>query len=383
MYPYAIVFLSLWAASGLEFFFKVRRLTYFLGFVAIIFLSLRFETGYDWPAYQQLFNLTPSIYEADVNDIFEVASIELKEPFFVLFISLLKGLGGGFQFLLVVCALFQIVVFVKYLSRLKENSATIFTLSFSWLLFTLYMSTLRQGLAVSFFLLFMIFMEQRRKKTAISMLIIGICFQYSSVVYILMYLVADYVRWSKKLAVVCFLLMILALFGVDSYVTILKIISMAGFEMINSKIEWYINGYSIPANKFELIYNLFFSSSVLLILYFSRPANGDTVLVRKMYGMSILFCILCLLFYNFPLMRNRVQYLVLPFCYFFVVRYFSAQKFSFRFCFFIFLFLINALYFFLFLEKASSTPFLPYQNYINYIFTGDPGDGAARYEMLE
>ena len=383
MYPYAIVFLSLWMASGLELFFKVRRLIYLLGFVAIVFLSLRFETGYDWPAYQQLFNLTPSIFEADINDIFEVASIELKEPFFVFFISFLKGLGGGFQFLLVVCAFFQIIVFIKYLSRLKESSATIFALSFSWLLFTLYMSTLRQGLAVSFFLLFMIFMEQRKKMTAISMLVIGICFQYSSVVYILMYMAANYIRWSKKLAVVCFSLIILALFGVDSYVAILKVISMAGFEMINSKIEWYINGYSIPVNKFELVYNLFFSSSVLLILYFSRPTNGDTVLVRKMYGMSILFCILCLLFYNFPLLRNRVQYLVLPFCYFFVVRYFVVQKFSYRFCFFIFLFLINALYFFLFLEKTSSTPFLPYQNYINYIFTGDPGDGAARYEMLE
>ena len=154
MYPYAIIFLFLWAASGLEFFLKVRRLTFFLGLGAIVFLSLRFETGYDWPAYQQLFNLTPSIFEADLNDILEVASIELKEPFFVFFISLIKGFGGEFQILLVVCAFFQIIVFVKYLSCLKENSATIFALSFSWLLFTLYMSTLRQGLAVSFFLLF-------------------------------------------------------------------------------------------------------------------------------------------------------------------------------------------------------------------------------------
>lgn len=383
MYAYILVFSALWLASSLELFFKVKNSLFFLGFIAIVFLSLRFETGFDWPAYQQVFNVTPPLFDAGLNDIFEVASIESKEPFFVLFVSLLKGFGAEFQALIAVCAIFQISVFVRFLSQLKENSATIFALSISWLLFTLYMSTLRQGLAVSFFLMFMIFMEKKRRNSATFFLAIGLLFQYSSLVYFLMYLVADYVRWNKKLVFLCLILIILALLGVDSSVAVLNLISMAGFEMINSKIDWYVNGYAIPTNAFELFYNIFFSGMTLLILYLTQPSSEDGVLVKKMYGMSLIFCVMGLLFYNFPLLRNRVQYLVLPFCYFFIVRYMVGHRLIYRCLIYTLLFLMHALYFGMFLEKQSSIPFVPYQNYFIHMITGNPGDGAARYDLLE
>ena len=158
MYPYVLIFIVLWIASGLQLFFKLRHLLVFSSIIVIIFLSLRFETGYDWPAYQQVFNATPSVFNAGLNGIFEIADSESKEPLFVFFISLLKEFGAEFQLLIVICAVLQISAFAKFLNMLKENSATVFAISMTWLLFTLYMSTLRQGLAVSFFLMFMIFM---------------------------------------------------------------------------------------------------------------------------------------------------------------------------------------------------------------------------------
>ena len=67
------------------------------------------------------------------------------------------------------------------------------------------------------------------------MLTIALLFQYSALIYLLMYLVANYIRWNKVLVFICIILIVLALFQIDSSVVVLKIISMAGFEMVSAK----------------------------------------------------------------------------------------------------------------------------------------------------
>ncbi len=382
MAPYIVLFFSLWVGAALELFYREKYSIFVLSIVTVVFLGLRFETGYDWPDYKNLFELTPSITTATMKEIFEISASELKEPLFVFFVSLLKEFGSEFQILVVICAVIQVCVFSGFLVFLKERPATVFAFSISWLIFTLYMSTLRQGLAVSFFLMFMVYMEVGNKKTAVFMLITSALFQYSAIAYLAVYIASKYVRYNKALIGLFVVLVFASLAGVDFSVGFLEVVSKGGIEMVNTKITYYLNEASIRANLVEKIYTFLFSIGMFWVLYFVRPSELDTTLIKRMYGMSLIFCVVGIFFYDFPLLRNRVQYLVLPFCYFFVVRYLARVRLNQRVFLFGVFFIINLLYFYLFIDKPSSVPFVPYQNYLVHVVTGEVGTGFDRYNAL-
>lgn len=382
MAPYWYLLVFLWFSAGLEVVTGARRSFPLLGMVTFLFLALRFETGYDWPDYKHLYELTPSIFDGSFRDILDVANSELKEPLFVLLIGVLKALGGDFQSLIVFCAAVQVFGFCLFIALLTDRPVLVFVLSVSWLIFTLYMSTLRQGLAVTLFMGFMVLMDRRRLVLATLVGLVGLMFQYSSIAYFLIYFVARFTKSNRVVLFIFAFVALVALLGVDFSQTILEFLGGFGPGIVNEKIDYYLNTAEIRANSFDKAYTFLFSTAVFLLLYFFPPAEKEARLVKVMHGMALLYCIIAVFFYDFPLLRNRVQYLVLPFCYFFVARIIYGMNLRCRSGVYTALVLINGFYFYLFLDKASSAPFVPYQDFLTHVSTGDYGDGLNRYEQL-
>lgn len=382
MWPYLLIFVLVWAAAYEEYIFRRRRIYYIAVPVLLLFLGLRFETGYDWPAYKELFYELPSIGELDVSRLFVFSVLYGKEPLYLAFSATMKWIWNDFQGVVIVSSIFEIVSFVVFLRRLTSCRATVFAASVTWVIFTLYFSVIRQGISVAFFLLFLLFYFGRRYWFASICLMGAIGFHYSALLYFAIFLFV-LLRPSKKLLLV--IVLIAGIFGIMGDMA-QALLHMAGqvipIEAVEAKLEWYAErDDESHANIFDQIYALVFSVVMGGVL-FSISLEKMSDLKRAMYVIAIIFIAFQLAFLDFPLFRNRLQYLALPFVYIFFFECFLMSKITVRLLVINGLCFITLIYFLLFLSKESSLPFVPYQNYITYALTDRPGDGLNRVERV-
>lgn len=382
MWPYILVFGIVWAAAYEEYIFRKKNLHPIATLVFLLFLCLRFETGYDWPAYKDLFFDLPSVGELGFTNLLVLSVLYGKEPLYLVFSSTMRELWGDYQGIVIVASIFEIITLVSFLKKFTNCRAAVFAATVTWVVFTLYFSVIRQGISVAFFLLFLSAYFDRRYWIALFCLIGAVGFHYSALMYLAIFLFA-LLRPNKKflfsIVIAAAVLGILGNFAQSIFQLIGQVIPI---EAVAAKLEWYAERDDEGrANIFDQLYAATFAitmGGVLFSIKTEKMSDGK----KALYTFAVIFIAFQLAFLDFPLFRNRLQYLALPFVYMFLFERFAVSKLFMRLMVITGLFSITLLYFVMFLSKESSLPFVPYQNYISYKLTDRPGDGLDRVERV-
>lgn len=382
MWPYLLVFGIVWAAAFEEYIFRKRNVYFIAIGIFLLFLCVRFETGYDWPAYKSLFYDLPSISELDFTNLLVLSVLYGKEPLYLAFSSILREFWSDYQGIVMVSSIFEVVVLVSFLRKVTTCRATVFAATVTWVIFTLYFSVIRQGISVAFFLLFLMAYFDRKKWLALFCVIGAVGFHYSALMYLAIFLFALFKPSRKLLFSIVIAAAILGGLGNFAQSIFQVIGQIIPIEAIAAKLEWYAErDDESRANIFDQIYAVVFAITMGGVL-FSINMEKMSELKKTLYIFAVIFVAFQLAFLDFPLFRNRLQYLALPFVYIFLFEYFVASRQFVRLVVIIGLFSITLLYFVMFLAKESSQPFVPYQNYISYMLTDNPGDGLDRVERV-
>lgn len=349
-----------------------------------VFLCLRYDTGYDWPDYKMVYEAAPSFLDMISEGVFAYSNMFQKEPLFLLLISVLKLISRDYQLLIAVISIIEVYCFSIFLRRFSLDQTFVFAATISWLLFTLYMSTLRQGLAVSMFFLFFIAYFERRWVAATVWGILAVMFQYSAIGYFVLFFASFYLRSTRLTKSVFLLCWLLAIGGLDLSRQFLSLFLNIGISFIDAKLAYYLYELNQEVNAFDRVYAIFYPILIYLVIFHFDEQDESELdpAIRVIRGLSLAYLFIMVFFLEFPLIRNRLQYLVLPMNYLLLIHAFSNKGRFIKAVFFSGMLAVHLVYFALFLGKQSSAPFVPFQSYLTHIVTGEPGDGEQRYESI-
>jgi hypothetical protein len=377
MVAYLVVIFIIWL-PGLYEAVENRRATIgatFALLVAGIFTAMRFETGYDWVTYKALYVAVGSLSHTSFTALQQLSFAFSKELAFVALSAFLNIFSDNFQLLIVFAALVAFYGMHRFLSRFSCRPGLVFAASFSFLLFTLYFSVLRQSLSVGFFLLFVVSLSEKRRARGLVFLGCSVLVQYSAIIYLVLYLLGS--AWPRRGGYWLLLVALLASVFVDPALLILaKIIGSLHIGWVAEKIIYYVSIRSSHVHWLDKLFNYslcaFFTPVLLRKI---RRASGMT---RAICGMGLWLCVAQLLFIDHPIFRYRLFYLILPMQFAVFFDWLSTRTQGVRCTVAGSLMCVCMAYGVAFLAKPNSTPFIPYQFWPYYQITDQPGTGEVR-----
>ncbi len=373
MQLYFYVLIIVWVAAFIEFFHRKTWVLIPSMIVSFLFTSLRYETGNDWTTYEMIFNSVKPFFSSSLEDIINVSTIYNKEIIYILYNSILKQINGDFQIIIFTSSLIYFVSFYLFINEKTYHRATTFAVSYSWLVFSLYFSTISQSLAVSCFLLFWLCIEQRKILFSVIFFVLSPLFQLSSLMYFVFYFLSKkmvpkrilYFFWS-----ICIVNLFLAIFfKYDAAFFLLKYLLILSSKLptgvLYNKIYWYLYGRGLIPSMYDL----------LLVVVFTIPIGGwlllhydvyKKMLGKNMYTFSMYFIFFQSLFVNHVVFRYRFFYAAFPVLCIVLFQYYGRKPYSIRFAVLALACTVSVSYEILYLNSPSSITFVPYQNYVYY-----------------
>ena len=241
MLPYFFVAVLVWSFSFLEFFAGRKRVFILSCFSVFLFIVFRFETGYDWPNYADLYLVLPEFGSYDISKVMVGADQYNMEPVFAIFISWIKVLfGGNFQWVIFFQSVLLVGSLAFLISNLPNSRASVFAVCFSWLVFSLYFSVLRQSVSVSLFWMGVAFYFKDKRWSSCWLFFASILFQYSAVAYLLVFLVSLR-QYTKRFMWMVFLAcLFLSFFSEQLVGSLLAPLAVLDFSFVGSKVSFYL-----------------------------------------------------------------------------------------------------------------------------------------------
>lgn len=379
MWFYILVMLSLWVFATL--FFRVRGtfcISAFLVFSAFVFISgLRFETGYDWMVYESALEGAPSIF--DFFGPARTSEAELMEPLFLLTLSLTREFGGNIQALFLLVAVFNSLVLVRFLRFCGANIAVCFAIYFSWLYLPLQMGVVRQSIALSFVMLSLIEHERGRGVLRNFFFSVGFLFHFSTLLFLPIFSRVFLDSMLKARYYFAMIALIIPVVGIDFFEWIGVVAGVVNFEFVSSKMRQYLDIGAAPLSFTAFAY-LFLNCALFLVLARRRACltRIESSLLASV-GLMIFFQAL---FWQFPLLWNRVQYLAVVGQGVMLSRRWISLRGQRAWLEFGCVSLLSALVFVRFVSNPFASPYIPYQSYIWHQISGDEGSGRVRTEKF-
>ena len=332
--------------------------------------AFRFETGYDWLVYEAYFNAIDL-----QNPLAVPVNVVAMEPFYHVLNYFVRLITDDFQGILIVVATINTICVSKFIIRAKVPLTFGLAFYFCWVYLPLQMGTIRQSIAVSFVLLSMIAYADRRNVKAISWFLIAIGFQYSILLYIPAF-IGRLTRFVKR-HIWWFLLFVISVYlgGVGFGFLFMKIGSNIGIPFISEKIATY-QEIGLAGRSFGG--TIYLVMNCALLAYSAHRTQVKDRFDEMIFGCLILLVAVHALFFDFPLLWNRVQYLaVLPQAILFY-NLIEAQKLSIRVVAFGGLMMLSLGALAYQISGPMALPFTPYYSYVEYFLTDDPGTGRDR-----
>lgn len=248
------------------------------------------------------------------------------EPFFTFIIYILKELGfSDYRYYLFIFYIIFISVFIYSAKGIfgKITLPLIAFLTISTIYFS-HFNVIRQSIAISFFMMNIMYFLKDNKKGLFISLIVSIMFHYSAIVNLFFFLCVYLYKKSKILMIFLFLLLFFCILFSNNI-----------FEYIGSYLPFLrISGYlgKIEENPSGLKIYIF---SIFLMLFYFFLKNKFKLHSRMYDLISILFIFLCIfnfaiLFLNLPIEGpGRVvyyYYLAYVFLYYVFSRFFSGVQ---------------------------------------------------------
>jgi hypothetical protein len=176
---------------------KLEKKLYYLLVVLLCFIAgFRYETGNDWYIYEVIFENTleisvlfsdPNLYISHFNDI---------EIGYKILNSLVLGMGGDVQVIFLLTNVFSFYVLSKFINRYSNYRILSLLIYYSIFYLNFNMSIIRQGIALSFFLLAFNYLVRRQSVKYFMVAIIASLFHVSALVLIPIYFVY-HLRYSR------------------------------------------------------------------------------------------------------------------------------------------------------------------------------------------
>lgn len=146
-----------------------------------IFSGLRFQVGYDWQAYKEFFE------EIKLADLIQLGGKYQFESGYYFLNYLVKLLGGSYSVVFLSASLFLSFALYKFTKHYLINNFYLLTIYLGYSFLLLNFALVRQSIAVGFFILgcnYYICHQNKIKSLLIAS--IGILFQVSSLIYVLL-----------------------------------------------------------------------------------------------------------------------------------------------------------------------------------------------------
>lgn len=379
MIEYYFYFFLLWTLAFLEFFIREKRIFLLSIVVFFFFLALRVDTGYDWPVYQRVFESISSF--SNFTEIRNISSSFSQEVGFVFLLAILKSISSEFQIVIITISIIETFALYKFLELTSKSPSMVLAIVGTWLLFTLYFSVLRQGLAVAFFFLFFIYMHHKFYIRSILMMIFSLSVQMSSLAYFLLYWLGSF-KIKRSLILFMFICSLIGgYFSKQITLTLFYLIHNSGLPIIAEKAIWYMEGRETVVNIYDKIFVYTYSTVMFYFLYSTWNSYKNTIWIRISF-IAVLFIFIQLLFIDYPLIRNRIQYIAFSMQFVLIINYFYNETIYIKFIIATILFVTVFTYFTMMLNRSYSIVFVPYQDYIRYKLFDFKSTGEERQEEM-
>ncbi|MFK3818842.1 EpsG family protein [Pseudomonas sp. NPDC089407] len=378
---YLLVALALWLLSILGM-LSVRSTPaeWVLGVALVWFVcALRYETGFDWMVYESYFQGVASGPFLSPPD-----NVVAMEPLYYL-LNYAVAQFGSFQVLLLIVGSFNVMCTVYFFKHF--NIRIVFGLAyvFCWVFLPLEMGTIRQSVAVSAMLVSMVMVSEGKPKTSLLWFVIALGFQFSAIIYGVIYLrnvLRPVIKHAVGVAVCCVLFYCIAPAGIGQ--AVLGFVAQLNLPFISRKLGYYAEYGGSPRS---LAGHGFLLLNCLLLI--AARYTLDYLSPRQLLLCSLLLCLIAAqaFLFDFALIWNRVHYLAAFVQAVLIHDILKSQALPLRAPGFLLAVGVSLAAIGMFLRSPASLPFVPYQSYVTKAWLNDPGDGRARtleyYRMFE
>ena len=354
---------------------KIVILTIFI--LILIFTGLRFEIGYDWLSYEEFFKLVPS--QINIDYYYNgYLNLEVEISYYILN-NFIKTLGGNFESLLFIIALFNISVIHYAFKKIYNKSY-----AFSWLMYftialvPIQFNILRQSIAASFVILSLILILENKKLMSFVMFFIGCTFQISVLMLAVIVLTRNIIVTKSILIVfiaVCLLLFSLNLFIIDDSIYIVSNF-LPGF--FSDKAASYADSLASNDTGGASIFALLLVVLYFMLLYLFYPHRKEKI-INVAFNITLLMIFCHLAFSQFPSIWNRTMAVSLVFqlpCAWSIINrhYKNFTLGVINFSITVSCIIVTQWQ----LSRPENIPFVPYHSLLQVWAFNDFGDGRAR-----
>lgn len=345
--------------------------------IIVIFVGYRYNIGYDWLAYELLFDTTNSNFSW--NQYSWGATTLQVEPLFYGLVLLCRWVGVDFQHFLMLISIINLVVIHRAVQRIDGRYIPLFWLVyFIVAMVGIQFNIIRQALASSFVILALLAAHDRKMIRAIVLVAVGISIHISTFAFV-PFVFFGFRRLPLFPVAVVGIVSLGAFFAENAIGQILGFLSAYLPSMFSEKAEGYSNFLSGDNTGI---------SPLSLLLIFGHAAAA--IVVRKSdrdrwdhlaFNMSLLMLVCHIAFYNFPSMWLRFLAVAVVFQVpvvlrdvqrmfgFGAIRLASAATFA-----------VSLAMLYPLVTRPENIAFVPYHNYLQYVLFNDPGDGRQRSE---
>jgi EpsG family len=341
------------------------------------FTALRYQLGYDWVAYERLFQALPGTWSFGFQPGFPQLQVE---PLFLWLCIALKSLGGTVEVLFFGIAAFNVFVIHFVCQRIAPNSQPfVWLFYFCFAVVAVQMNIVRQALASSFVLLGLLCLVRSRPFFGTIPVLVGSGIQVSSAIFAPLWLIGSKRPNPMFVGILLAAGSLAIVTKIDILKVIIEYVKVISPDWLNYKFAFYEkterSAVSLSA-VFFMIWN-----AALLVIFYLRRRSDPAVCIAAWLTLYMLAA--HLFFSQYPTIWNRTLAVALPWQLATVYRMKLLETWSasveFAGVATIGIIAIAGLAYQL--GRPQYGPFVPYHSVIQARVFGDEGTGRARAEQ--
>jgi len=345
--------------------------------IVALFAGLRYQTGYDWPAYEKFFNDTQPLGQLLCGP--PAAVHLLVEPLYMWLNVIVKSLGGNSSWLFFIIAIFNTYALQFVLSRISKRQSAIWLVYFGIIFLLAQMAVLRQAIGSSFVLLGLLMAVQRRPWRGLVSVAVGAGFQVSTAFFAPFVFLGRFRPHPAFAAIVVAAGAAIAGLHINIFGEVVSIALRYAPTWIKAKLLYYQNVPIYPISIGAL--GLIAAHSVALIALYRLPNQDERrdPVVTIAIWLTLLLLAAHLYLFGFASVWNRVMLVTVPWELAAILRLDAVEGLGFRWRTGVVVVLLafsggSLVYQ---LAKPDYLPYKPYHSIIQ-VWLGDEGDGMAR-----
>lgn len=304
---YIGIFITNFLFAILEFFSK-KKIYYKLSFLILNFvLCFNYLNGIDWTNYEIWYHKVAILSKFFTSENLSFIEKIGAERNFILLMSIFKTLKFNYEIFQYIILSFCLGIIYIFFSEMTRNKLCAISFYFCSFMLVNYISpAMRQLLALSLFLLFLLLYEKGKKKIGLVLLLVGISF-HNSLIIIALLLFFLKKEFSNKM----YLFFTVFVFLINIYILNILIFLLKNIDFLNKYLAYFSNEYSGGRN-FNIFIEILRVLIYLIILFYIKNSKRNSVklnLVINMFFLNFIFNILRLKINSF----ERLEYYTLPF----------------------------------------------------------------------